>query len=58
MSDRFLTTVNSWTEEEINDKMNRVSVAKCRLKACSIMINQAVGDAISDMLMVLSTLKV
>ena len=55
-SKNLMEFLNTWTPSDSDDVIVKVAVE--RLKACSQVINQAVGDAISDMLFVLAALKV
>lgn len=59
-SQRFLDVIQGWEKEEGENTQNdpRKTLAMKRLLACTWVINQAVGDAISDMLFVLAALQV
>jgi phosphoacetylglucosamine mutase len=55
-SSKLLSHVSSWDIPDI--PINRIDVAKSRLIALTKVINQAVGDAVSDMLLVLAILHI
>lgn len=55
-SEKIMEFLTSWKPNDNDDDVVKVAIK--RLKACSQVINQAVGDAISDMLFVLAAMKV
>ena len=58
-SQKFLKSLNAMKVKlEVESSNNRSKLAVDRLLACAEVINQAVGDALSDMLLVLAAMKV
>lgn len=58
-SQKLLKSLNALkTKLEIDSSNNRSKLAVDRLLACAEVINQAVGDALSDMLLVLAAMRV
>lgn len=65
-SEEFIQAVNSFTsfpidpswDEEHIQRVTRQNLAFSRLQSALLLINQAVGDAISDMLLCLISLQV
>lgn len=55
-SEKLMKFLNSWSPDKSQDPVVQKAIE--RLIACSRVINQAVGDAISDMLFVLAAMKV
>lgn len=57
-SDRLQFRIREWTNSDGAGATERVALAMQRLKSCLLLINQAVGDALSDMLLALACLRI